>query len=72
MRGLFKRTVRTAVAMELVDLAVQAVDGTKVAANAWNYSSNNTSTPSRNGFTLPDIGIFPNPDRILSTRRMSP
>ena len=34
MRGLFKRTVRTAVAMELVDLAVQAVDGTKVAANA--------------------------------------
>ena len=34
MRGLFKRTVRTAVAMELVDLAVQAVDGTKVYANA--------------------------------------
>ena len=34
MRSLFKRTVRTAVAMELVDLAVQAVDGTKVAANA--------------------------------------
>lgn len=34
MRKLFKRTVRTAVAMELVDLAVQAVDGTKVAANA--------------------------------------
>ena len=34
MRGLFKRTVRTAVAMDLVDLAVQAVDGTKVAANA--------------------------------------
>ena len=34
MRGLFKRTVRTAVAMELVDLAVQAVDGSKVAANA--------------------------------------
>ena len=34
MRGLLKRTVRTAVAMELVDLAVQAVDGTKVAANA--------------------------------------
>ena len=27
MRELFKRTVRTAVAMELVDLAVQAVDG---------------------------------------------
>ena len=34
MRGLLKRTVRTAVAMELVDLAVQAVDGTKVAASA--------------------------------------
>ena len=29
MRELFKRTVRTAVAMELVDLAVQAVDGSK-------------------------------------------
>ena len=34
MRGLLKQTVRTAVAMELVDLAVQAVDGTKVSANA--------------------------------------
>ncbi len=34
MRSLFKRTVRTAVAMDLVDLAVQAVDGTKVSANA--------------------------------------
>ena len=34
MRELFKRTVRTAVAMELVDLAVPAVDGSKVAANA--------------------------------------
>ena len=34
MRELFKRTVRTAVALELVDLAVQAVDGTNVAANA--------------------------------------
>ena len=34
MRRLFKRTVRTAVAMQLVDLAVQAVDGTKVVANA--------------------------------------
>ena len=31
MRELFRRTVRTAVAMELVDLAV---DGTKVTANA--------------------------------------
>ena len=34
MRKLLERTVRTAVAMELVDLAVQAVDGTKVVANA--------------------------------------
>lgn len=34
MRGLLKRTVRTAVAVGLVDLAVQAVDGTKVLANA--------------------------------------
>ena len=34
MRGLFQRTVRTAVALELVDLAVQAVDGTNVSANA--------------------------------------
>ena len=34
MRDLFKRTVRTAVAMELVDLTVQAVDGTRLAANA--------------------------------------
>ena len=34
MRDLFKRTVRTAVRMNLVDLAVQAVDGTKVGANA--------------------------------------
>ncbi|MBQ11737.1 MAG: hypothetical protein CMJ45_09330 [Planctomyces sp.] len=34
MRNLLKHTVRTAVEVELVDLAVQAVDGTKVAANA--------------------------------------
>ena len=34
MRVLFKRTVRTAVSLELVDLAVQAVDGSKVAGNA--------------------------------------
>ena len=34
MRKLFRRTVRTALAMDLVDLAVQAVDGTKVPANA--------------------------------------
>src|SRR4030042_6705765 len=34
MRHLFKLTVRTAVNMNLVDLAVQAVDGTKIQANA--------------------------------------
>jgi hypothetical protein len=34
MRVLLKRTVRTAVVMGLVDLAVQAVDGTKIMANA--------------------------------------
>ena len=33
MRHLFTRTVRTAMAMHLVELAVQAVDGTKVGAN---------------------------------------
>ena len=41
MRELFKRTVRTAVSLELVDLAMQAVDGTKMAANAaarWTYT----------------------------------
>ena len=34
MRHLFKLSVRTAVSMGLVDMAVQAVDGTKIAANA--------------------------------------
>jgi len=34
MRHLFKRTVRTAVNMDLVDLAMQAVDGTRITANA--------------------------------------
>ena len=34
MRKLLKRTVQTAVKMDLVDMAVQAVDGTKVGANA--------------------------------------
>ena len=34
MRKLLKRTVRTAMAAGLVDLAVQAVDGTKIAGNA--------------------------------------
>ncbi len=34
MRHLFKLTVKTAVSMDLVDMAVQAVDGTKIQANA--------------------------------------
>jgi transposase len=34
MRHLFKLTVRTAVKMDLVDLAVQAIDGSKMAGNA--------------------------------------
>jgi transposase len=34
MRRLLKRTVETALAAGLVDLALQAVDGTKIAANA--------------------------------------
>lgn len=34
LRQLLKRTVKTAVRMGLVDLAVQAVDGTKVVGNA--------------------------------------
>ncbi len=34
MRALLKRTVRTAVRLGLVDLALQAIDGTKVQANA--------------------------------------
>jgi transposase len=34
MRQLFKLTVKTAVKMNLVDLAVQAVDGSKIGANA--------------------------------------
>lgn len=34
MRGLLKRTVKTAVAAGLLDLALQAVDGSKIAGNA--------------------------------------
>lgn len=34
MRHLFKMTVRTALKMDLVDMAVQAIDGTKIQANA--------------------------------------
>jgi transposase len=34
MRGLFRQTVRLAVEVELVDFALQAVDGTKIAGSA--------------------------------------
>ena len=34
MRHLFKLTVRTAIKIDLIDIAVQAVDGTKVQSNA--------------------------------------
>ena len=34
MRALLKHTVRTALHLKLIDLAVQAVDGTKIAGNA--------------------------------------
>jgi transposase len=34
MRHLFKLTVKTALKMDLVDMAVQAIDGTRIAANA--------------------------------------
>ncbi len=34
MRKLFKRTVKTAMALGLVDLALQAIDGTRIAGNA--------------------------------------
>ena len=41
LRKLFERTVHTAVTMKLLDLAVQAVDGTKVSANASVYRTHN-------------------------------
>jgi len=34
IRHLFKLTIKTAVKMDLVDLAMQAIDGTKIAGNA--------------------------------------
>ena len=34
LRGLLRQTVRTAIRLELIDWAVQAVDGTKMEANA--------------------------------------
>ena len=47
MRALLERTVRTAVAMGLVNLAVQAVDGTKVGANASLYRTRNAEELGR-------------------------
>ena len=47
MRSLFRRTVRTAVKMELVDLAVQAVDGTRVLANASLYRTHDAQEMER-------------------------
>ncbi len=43
MRHLFKRTVRLAVKMGLIDLAVQAVDGSKIAANASKSRTHNVA-----------------------------
>jgi len=43
MRSLLKRTVRIAVDVGLVDLALQAVDGTKVAANAAGDQTHNAA-----------------------------
>ena len=47
MRSLFRRTVRTAVKMELVDLAVQAVDGARVLANASLYRTHDAQEMER-------------------------
>ena len=47
MRALLERTVRTAVAMGLVNLAVQAVDGTKVGSNASLYRTRNAEELGR-------------------------
>ena len=47
MRALLERTVRTAVAMGLVNLAVEAVDGAKVGANASLYRTRNAEELGR-------------------------
>jgi transposase len=41
IRHLFKLTIKTAVKMELIDLAVQAIDGSKIPANATKEHSYN-------------------------------
>jgi len=43
MRKLLKYTVATAVKLKLIDLAVQAVDGTKIGANAAGDRTYNTA-----------------------------
>ncbi len=70
MRTLFKRTVRTAVAMELVDLAVQAVDGTNLPANAVLHK-NSESCPEtlRVAQKLGILGKFLCKARILYQKR---
>ena len=47
MRKLLKYTVATAVELDLIDLAVQAVDGTKIAANAAGDRTYNASDLQR-------------------------
>ena len=59
MRNLFKRTVRTAFRMELVDLALQAVDGTKVRANAANDRTYDGEAPAPPAGTVGPGGLRP-------------
>ncbi len=47
MRGLLRRTVRTAVHAGLVELAVQAVDGSKIAANASRWRAGDATMLTR-------------------------
>jgi transposase len=47
MRKLLKRTVATAIKLELVDLVVQAIDGTKIAANAAGDRNHNAAELQR-------------------------
>jgi transposase len=47
MRGLLRRTVHTAVQAGLVDLALQAVDGSKIAANASGWRTGDATMLAR-------------------------
>ena len=47
MRGLLRRTVQTAVQAGLVDLALQAVDGSKIAANASGWRTGDATMLAR-------------------------